>query len=156
MPNYFTQKDVIKKLGLKRWQVQYFSDKNIVKPEHGLGGQGNARRYDQRNLVQFALIKALADWGLQAKDVEFVIRYLFEKMVTVKDGKSWKGCRFDEIERKAISGCYLIFYRNETEWLEIEAVIDKPLNQAFDLDKIHGSVSFLAVDLLKIINKAKP
>ena len=77
MTKEFNKKQVAEIVGIKERQIQYYAEQGIVLPEIDRGeGRGNVRLYSKKNIIEFAIIKELIDWGCSL----FIIRNVFESL----------------------------------------------------------------------------
>jgi DNA-binding transcriptional MerR regulator len=73
----FTKKDVFEIIGLPLRNIQYYTERNLVIPEHDLGeGKGKIRKYGKKNLIEFGVIKVLTDYGMAFAQIKFFLGLL--------------------------------------------------------------------------------
>jgi DNA-binding transcriptional MerR regulator len=83
----YTKKQISEITGLPPRMVQFYTDEGLVTPEVDKGkGRGRVRRYGQRNLFSFALIKELNDYGIRIDK----IRHIFEVLIESREFQSDK------------------------------------------------------------------
>lgn len=62
--------------GLQPSNVQLYTDRGLVFPVHDPKGQGQARLYSEKNLVELLVCKKLIATGLTLNNVRFIMGYL--------------------------------------------------------------------------------
>jgi DNA-binding transcriptional MerR regulator len=73
----YNQKKITEKTGLTPRQIQFYSEQGVVTPEVDLGeGRGKARVYSEHNMIQFLIIKNLADLGMPISKIKPFLRYI--------------------------------------------------------------------------------
>ena len=81
----YTKKQISELTGLSPRMVTFYTEEGLVIPEEDEGiGRGHVRRYGQRNLFSFALIKELNDYGIRIDK----IRHIFERVFKTPKFKS--------------------------------------------------------------------
>ncbi|MFH1628475.1 MAG: MerR family transcriptional regulator [Pseudomonadota bacterium] len=86
----FTKKQVSGITGLSPRLVQYYTERRVVYPEVDEGaGRGNVRRYSKGNVLQFSVIKALADYNVSFKTIEVSMKALPIAFLTWQDGPAY-------------------------------------------------------------------
>jgi DNA-binding transcriptional MerR regulator len=65
--------------GLEPSNVQLYTDRGIVIPAHDPKGQGQARLYSEKNLVEIIATKKLVATGLTLSNVKFIMRHIREQ-----------------------------------------------------------------------------
>jgi DNA-binding transcriptional MerR regulator len=70
----FTKNEVAEKTGLKPRQVQFYTERLAVLPEVDAGeGRGKVRRYSEKNLYEFAVIRQLVEYGITISKVKVIL-----------------------------------------------------------------------------------
>jgi DNA-binding transcriptional MerR regulator len=73
----YCNKEIFEKTGLTPRLIQFYTQEQVVIPEIDSGkGRGRVRRYSEKNLFQFALVKELNDYGIKLSIVKGVINLL--------------------------------------------------------------------------------
>ena len=87
----FTQKHIIDILGLKRWQVQFYTERCLVEVEKH-GGKGSPRQYSDKAVYDLAIIKELVSWGIETRDLNKIMQVIrnkkYPEKVTVSGAES--------------------------------------------------------------------
>jgi DNA-binding transcriptional MerR regulator len=83
----YSKKEVEKIFGLKRRQIQFYTDQQVVLPitQGGLG-RGRKQLFSKNGLIEFGIIKVLFDWGMTVK----IIRKVIEELRTHCSGELYK------------------------------------------------------------------
>jgi DNA-binding transcriptional MerR regulator len=94
----YTKKRISEVTKLKERQVQFYTEQGVVTPELDLGeGRGRLRLYSNHNMVQFLIIKALADLGMPINKIKPLLKYI-EKHPTIK---SYEDVKLRKVESGA-------------------------------------------------------
>jgi DNA-binding transcriptional MerR regulator len=72
----YQRKQVAEITGLEPSNVQLYTDRGIVIPVHDPKGQGQARLYNEKNLVEILVCKKLIATGLTLHNVKFIMRHI--------------------------------------------------------------------------------
>jgi len=72
-----TKKEVAAITGLTERQVQFYTEQGVITPDVDRGeGRGKSRRYSERNVTQFLVIKSLVDLGMTVSRIREVIEFM--------------------------------------------------------------------------------
>lgn len=73
----YDSKEVSKLLSISLRQLQYWDEKEIVKPSiRAAIGKGTMRLYSNEDLIQLRVVKRLRDFGISLKKIKNSINYL--------------------------------------------------------------------------------
>jgi DNA-binding transcriptional MerR regulator len=73
----YSTKEIAEITAMAPRRVTFYTDQGVVTPEVDVGaGRGKVRRYSFHNLLQFQIIKCLADLGMTISKVKLIINYL--------------------------------------------------------------------------------
>ena len=73
-----TMRDVANHLGIKKRTIQYWTDVDLVIPDHlGSTGKGRALIYSNRNLIEFAMLDVMAKvLDVRLEKIAFILQFL--------------------------------------------------------------------------------
>ena len=161
----YIKKDISKITGLAPRLIQFYTDEGLIIPEVGKGvGRGKVRRYSIKNLLEFAIIKELNDYGvnisalkqilgfvskyLNSKQLKMIMMYPKLKLIIIKDKDNKLtvklGVNYDFRESSP--------FKFPDEVLEISddgKVVGKSPSELV----MREYISFIFVDLLALYNK---
>jgi DNA-binding transcriptional MerR regulator len=161
----YIKKELSEITGLNPRLIQFYTDEGLITPEVDKGaGRGKVRRYSVKNLLEFAIIKELNDYGLNisalkqifvfvsnhlASDhLKTIVEYPKLKLIITKDEvdklKVYVGVNYNVSENHS--------FKFPDEILEIDddgQVIGKSPTQLV----MREYVSFMFVDILAVYNK---
>jgi DNA-binding transcriptional MerR regulator len=78
--DYYTQKDIIKITGLKRWQIQFYTEKLCIQSAFS-GGRGSARNYTKDEVCLLAIAGVLGNWGIESVVIKKILEKIRKKNV---------------------------------------------------------------------------
>ena len=149
----FTKKQCSEISDLSLRAIQYYTERSIVTPEVSLGeGRGNVRKYSEKNLLEFSIIRVLTSYGMDLKTIRTVLNLLSSPLpVDLPDGN--KKIDFGGIlgNLKGIKTGYIVIYNRGSGKFRVWFITF----QEGILEKTHldQSDSVLVIDLKKIIEK---
>jgi DNA-binding transcriptional MerR regulator len=86
MKSSFTKKQVAEAIGISLRTVQFYTDDGLLIPEiANPSGRGTSRKYSRKNLVEFLIIKELAQYGLSLGKIKAIM----EKARSSKVANKW-------------------------------------------------------------------
>ena len=80
MPNMFmgdlvaiTKKTIVEKVDMSPRLIQFYNEEGVVVPIGGGGRRGKSWQYSEKNLVEFGIIKQLAQYGITVSRIRQII-----------------------------------------------------------------------------------
>jgi len=84
--NEFTRKEVAKETNLNERLVKFYTDEGLVEPEIDPGkGRGKVRRYSQRNIIDFALIKRMTALNIKIQKIREFLEHFRKPALGIMD-----------------------------------------------------------------------
>ena len=123
----FTKKHLEEILGLKRGAVDFYYREGLVRPEvDDPTGRGTRRRYSQKNLIEFAVIRELVSNGIPIRQIKQILE-LQEKTGSI----TWLDPEREWLKKSKV--IMAIHNRGETSeimWMTDGITLDKIMGQS--------------------------
>lgn len=146
----YTKKQVSEISGLSLRLVQFYTEEGLILPEKNTGeGRGNVRRYSKRSLIDFLVIKELANYGITKPKMKAFLNYIYTipyATTYIDDSLYKKGIKFflylyiTRDNKLMVNYKEVIGAKNKTALLTIE-----------DMDKC---ISQITISFGRIVEKA--
>ena len=160
----FTKKQVVEITGLTPRQVQFYTEQNVVFSSIAPGeGRGQNRRYSEKDLIDFCIIKQMAKWGMTVSLIRKFITDLRKPGISKRTGTKSHMNRYTmPILSKGKDGKIcpsfptITFFYNEGSD-NFDAVYDPGGSRAIiNRNDMRAFDSALAINIGKIITKLMP
>ena len=151
MPEEFTKKRTAEISGLSLRAVQYYTERGLVTPELDPGeGRGSTRLYSMTNLHEFALIKALSQYGMAYSQLRDIMDHV-RMMLFSKGTSAFRKQR----EPGQKDGPFLAIYRLSNGELSTDEPPMGLLDDVINNEKIITASSVLVVNIADIYKKIR-
>jgi DNA-binding transcriptional MerR regulator len=150
----FTKNQVNEITGLSARLVQYYTERGIIRTEVDEGhGRGKIRRYSKKNVVEFAILKGLSDYGMTFSIIQNVFS-LMRSALPIKQGNELS------LDKEGIIGKWETFKNGA--YIVLFMMDGKPLawfwnsrdmNIVIDKEYLGKSESVLLINLGRIVKK---
>ena len=150
----YTKNQVHDLTGLSARLVQYYTERGIISPEIDEGlGRGKVRRYSKKNVVEFAILKGLSDYGMTFSIIENVFS-LMRSYLPIRQDDVMSIDKEDIIGKWKTfkNGAYIVLYMVDGE-PEVWFWSRRDANIVFDKEYLGKSESVLLINLGRIVEK---
>lgn len=148
----YTKSQAYEKTGLHFRSIQYYTERNVVTPGVDEGsGTGKKRLYNEENLVEIGILRALNDYGMSFHVVKNMMIFIMKAIK--REFQERKETLFNSLSKQQ-RGVYVIVYHQQGDFfVGVKSGID--VHQAIDPGVMGLSESGLIIDLGRIVQKIK-
>lgn len=146
----YTKKQISDISGLSPRLVQFYTEEGLILPEKNSGkGRGNIRQYSKKSLIDFLIIKELANYGITKTKMKAFLKYIRINPYTASylDHSLYnKGVKIF---------LYLIVTKNNKLAVNYKMIVGaKNKTALLSIDDMDGYISCITIDFGRIVEKA--